>query len=167
MAGYVQEMEFDKILSEINSNIAANGSSIPKLAAPVESWHIKALTSFLIAFSAPIALSTFFSSISGLICEIVNIWHYLNQKKHLGNRIAVNQKKPRREVKRKVKEVPLRKASYNNPFHHRNTSKVTFCAKSGYAPTCVTDFIYINRFPVVIWIAVIVQVLSSTLRVLY
>lgn len=39
MAGYIQEMEFDMILSEINSYIAANESSIPKLAGPTEGWQ--------------------------------------------------------------------------------------------------------------------------------
>jgi hypothetical protein len=39
MASYVQEMEFDTILSEINSHITAKESSIPKLVGPAEGWQ--------------------------------------------------------------------------------------------------------------------------------
>jgi hypothetical protein len=39
MVGYIQNMEFEKILSEINSHITTNESSIPQLAAPTEGWQ--------------------------------------------------------------------------------------------------------------------------------
>jgi len=60
MAGYVQEMEFDKILSEINSNIAANGSSIPKLAAPVESWQYQGVNQLSHSFQRSYSPFNFF-----------------------------------------------------------------------------------------------------------
>jgi hypothetical protein len=43
MVGYVQNMEFDEILSEINFSIATNESSIPKLAAPAEGWQYQGI----------------------------------------------------------------------------------------------------------------------------
>jgi len=39
MAGYVQGMELDTILSEINLSITSNKSLIPELTAPREGWH--------------------------------------------------------------------------------------------------------------------------------
>lgn len=39
MIGYVQDMEFDEILNEINFHIGINASSIPKLTMPAEGWQ--------------------------------------------------------------------------------------------------------------------------------
>lgn len=60
MAGYVQEMEFDKILSEINSYIAANGSSIPKLATPAEGWQYQSVNQLSHSFQRSYSPFNFF-----------------------------------------------------------------------------------------------------------
>jgi len=60
MAGYVQEMEFDKILSEIDSYIAANGSSIPKLAAPAEGWQYQGVNQLSLSFQRSYSPFNFF-----------------------------------------------------------------------------------------------------------
>ena len=39
MVGYVQDMVFDEILSEINSHLAINAPSIPALAIPADGWQ--------------------------------------------------------------------------------------------------------------------------------
>ena len=39
MVGYIQDMEFDQILEEINSHIATYEPSIPLLSKPVEGWQ--------------------------------------------------------------------------------------------------------------------------------
>jgi len=60
MAGYVQEMEFDKILSEINSHIAVNGSSIPKLATPAMGWQYQGVNQLSHSFQRSYSPFNFF-----------------------------------------------------------------------------------------------------------
>jgi hypothetical protein len=39
MAGYIQDMEFEQILEEINSHLTIYGPTIPLLAVPVNGWQ--------------------------------------------------------------------------------------------------------------------------------
>ncbi|SRR6266851_6011420 len=39
MAGYIQDMEFDQILEEVNSHLTTHGPSIPHLAIPTDAWQ--------------------------------------------------------------------------------------------------------------------------------
>lgn len=50
MVGYVQDMEFDEILSEINSHLVTNAPSIPKLTIPAEGWQNQGVSHLSHAF---------------------------------------------------------------------------------------------------------------------
>jgi len=60
MASYVQEMEFDTILSEINSYIAATGSSIPELATPAGGWQYQGVNQLSHSFQRSYSPFNFF-----------------------------------------------------------------------------------------------------------
>jgi|SRR6266566_3107917 len=50
MVGYIQDMEFDQILEEINSHIATYEPSIPLLSKPVEGWQRQGVSYLIHSF---------------------------------------------------------------------------------------------------------------------
>jgi hypothetical protein len=59
MAGYVEDMEFDEILCEVNSYLDRNEGSIPPLEVPVDGWQHQGVSSLCHTFSRSYAPSVF------------------------------------------------------------------------------------------------------------
>ncbi|MGB8343433.1 MAG: hypothetical protein WCD86_01040 [Ktedonobacteraceae bacterium] len=60
MVGYVQDMEFDAILTEVNSNISKHKPSIPLLAVPTSGWQPQVVNYLTHTFQRPYIPTTFF-----------------------------------------------------------------------------------------------------------
>ncbi len=60
MVGYVQDMEFDSILTEVNSNISKHKPSIPLLTVPTSGWQLQVVNYLTHTFQRPYIPTTFF-----------------------------------------------------------------------------------------------------------
>ncbi|MEE4356904.1 MAG: hypothetical protein V2I97_10570 [Desulfococcaceae bacterium] len=64
MIGYIENMEFDSILNEVNAAITANPELIPLLSAPSEGWKKKAVSHLFHDLERPFPVSPF------------HLWHF-------------------------------------------------------------------------------------------
>ena len=59
MVGYIQDMDFEEILCEVNRHITTFELSIPTLAAPIEGWQSQSISYLSHSFNRSFAPSLF------------------------------------------------------------------------------------------------------------
>lgn len=99
MAGYIQDIEFDQVLKEINSHLATHGHSIPLLAMPTDGWQQQEVSLFNHSFNhtyIPIYFSLKHFWLDMRDC------HYIEQKPTLPRSVKKTKQKTGSNKKRKM-----------------------------------------------------------------